>query len=249
MAYALTVRQLFHLHLLTIACLAALNLVPLAGDALGHRRLYGFARLFRVSEEGNVPTLFSAFALGATAVAAYAIAQTPQTSEQDSRVWRLVSIIFGFMAIDEAVQLHEMLNLVGQAEGSNGIFLNVGVFPYLMLAVTLAVTMLPFWWRQEQEVRFNMFLGGCIYTLAATVPEMPENFFLSEGVARTDLRMGVLYAIEELGEMLGVAVILRSFLLCYVSRSTSPIFCWTMRPDSKAPLAASNEAEGHPAPD
>lgn len=243
MATGLTVSRVFRRHLLVIAVLGLLNLMVLIGDAAGHIGLLGFSPLFRVSGEGNIPNLFSALAIAAAALVALRVSQSAGLRADERAGWRVFAGLFGFMAIDEAVQLHEALNAIGHRLQAAGPWLYVGIFPYAAVAFLLSIILARFWVRQSKAVRFGIAAAGICYVAAAIGLEIPENVLGDAGVSPYDARMGALFAMEELGEMAAVALFLRTFLVRFAELGggpllalvgARPIFAIEIAPASKA---------------
>lgn len=223
MAARLTVSAIFRRHLLAIATLGLLNAVTLVGDAFGHINLLGFSTLFRLAYEANIPTLFSALALAAAALVALRLAQADDLAAVERAGWRVFALVFAFMALDEIAQLHEVLNAVGARFQPRGPWLYVGIFPYAAVALWLTVILFRFWSRQSRAVRGGIVIAGGCYLVAAIGIEMPENLLTDAGVSDFDFRLGLLFAAEELGEMVAVAVFLRAFLVRFEELGGGPL--------------------------
>jgi hypothetical protein len=71
--------------------------------------------LFSLSYEGNLPTWYSSALLLACAITLAAIA--PSAAAGQGRYWGLLSALFGYLSIDEAVGLHEQLDVVVHGSG------------------------------------------------------------------------------------------------------------------------------------
>ena len=222
MAARLAVSSIFLWHLLAILTLGVLNLIVLAGIAGGHYRLMGFTPLFRLSGEGNIPSLFSAVAIAAVALVAARIAQAGSLEEKERRSWRVFAWLFGFMALDEAAQFHEVLGPLGEALVTGGPFYHVAIFPYAVVAFCLAVLLFRFWVQQSPAVRAGIAFAGPLYLLAAVGMETVENLFYSAGFTY-DARVHGLIMVEELGEMLAVALFLRTFLVRFEELDGGPL--------------------------
>lgn len=212
MTITVDARKVFRWHLALIALMGALFGIVVIADMLGRHNLFGFARLFRLTVEANIPTTFSSLALAAAALAAFAITRSAGIDARERHRWTIFSGVFLFLAIDELWQLHELLNPVGRAMHLPAAFHYFGAFPYLLFSAVLGFYMLPFWMRQSRPVMTGLAVGGICYVLAAVGMEIPENLLIAGGAERTDLPMAICYAIEELGEMIAVALFLRAFL-------------------------------------
>ncbi len=223
MAARLSVSRIFRGHLLVILLLGCLNLLVMIGDARDNHLTAGLSHLFRLSSEGNVPNLFSALAIAAAALVAARVAQVPGLAAAERSGWRMLAILFAFMALDEAVQIHEGLSAVGHAYGAAGPWLNAGVFAYALVALFVIVWLFRFWLRQGRAVRAGFALGGIVYLVSAIGLEVRENVLMSAGVSHYDLRLGTLFTLEELGEMVAVALFLRTFLCRFAELGGGPL--------------------------
>ena len=219
----LTVARLFRGHLVAIILFGVVHLLVVAGDYGGPRPLLAFSPLFRLTDEGNLPSLFSALALAACALVAVRIAQSSALRAGEARGWRLLAGVFGFVALDEATQLHEVLSRFGAALGTSGPLLFAGAFPYAAVAVALAVVLHRFWFEQSRAVRRGIAVAGLLYVAAAVGLEAPENLMLDRGLGMYDLRLAPFHAAEELGEMAAAALFLRGFLLRFVELGGGPL--------------------------
>lgn len=205
-------RRVFAIHLLIIAGLVLAN-VPIAiMDSLGRHGLLGYSRLLRLEEEANLPSIFSALALGACAVVAWANRSRLAPADRDRSAWGLLAAFFTLLALDEAAMLHELANRISRDLDLDGILKNLGVFVYLPILIWLAVRLLPFWLRQERFLRAALFAGAATYFASAFGVELLENELSTAGFRFDDLPMRLSFTLEEGGEMVGVAVLLYAFL-------------------------------------
>ena len=211
-AIRITSNRVFAFHLWIIVLLGAAFGCIVIADQLGHPTLMGISREFRLQEEANIPSFFSALALFATAVAALAVCHALPQADRDRLGWKVMAGLFIFMAFDEAGQIHELIMLPHALTKYDRYLHYFSVFPYLGVAALLAAILFPFWLRMSREVRFMFAVAGILYVLSAVGMEVLENELVTAGVPEFSLRMAVNYALEELGEMLAVALFLRTIL-------------------------------------
>lgn len=205
-------RSVFRWHLVLIGLMGLLFATVVVGDVNGHHHVFGLSRVFRLSEEANVPTTFSFLALEAAALAALVIRNSAYIDAHERHRWTIFAVVFVFLGVDELWLLHELLSPIGDAMRLPDAFHYFGVFPYLLVAAVLGCYMLPFWLRQSRPVMICLALGGIGYVLAAIGMEVPGNLLTVAGTKPTDPVMAFCYAVEELGEMVAVALFLRAFL-------------------------------------
>jgi hypothetical protein len=208
----ITPNRVFAIHLLIILLLGVAFGLVVTADQLGHPTLMGISREFRLQEEANIPSFFSALALFATALAALAVCHALPRGDHDRLAWKVIAGLFTFMAFDEAGQIHELIMLPHALLRYDHYLHYFSVFPYLVVVATLAVILFPFWLRLSRDVRFMFAVAGILYVLSAVGMEVLENQLVTAGVPEHALRMALNYTLEELGEMLAVAIFLRTIL-------------------------------------
>lgn len=212
MAVRLSAPRVFRWHLGAIVLLATLNLLVLGGDAAGYHGMLGFSPLFRLADEGNVPSIFSALAILACSLVAARITQADNLRDGERSGWRTLAMVLGFMALDEAVQIHEAVTGVVRLNALQPWLLPVA-YPYAVVALALGLLLFRFWQRQSRAVSLGILSGGVCYLAAAVGMEVvPERLFRA-GIAVNDARYTACVALEETGEMLAVALLLRAFLV------------------------------------
>ena len=207
-------RTVFRGHLTIIAGLLLLHLGVWTAYALGHQRLFGLRRLFDVFEEQNFPAYFSALALLACALAALAN-RTLEPSRRAALGWLMVAAGFALLSLDEACSLHELFSRNAPPLGLAGPFLYVWVIPYSLLTLVAVAVVLPFVRTLPPPTRRTLAIGGVIYIAAALGMEMLEGVittYLGGRALYDHAPMRMFLAVEEGGEMLGVAVMLRGLL-------------------------------------
>ena len=94
---------------------------------------------FSLSYEKNLPTWYASALLLACA---FMLARVATRADEHTRRWRILSAVFAFMSLDEAVEIHEHL---GQVVGSGGhALLHFSwVLPASAILVAFGLFMLP----------------------------------------------------------------------------------------------------------
>jgi hypothetical protein len=176
--------------------------------------------LFNVDIEQNIPTLFSVFLLLFAALL-LAIITAIKKKQRDSHVmyWTILSSGFLFMAIDEAVSMHEklllpsaqLLYLLGATPGHYGFF----AFAWVAHGIALVIVLALFFWRfllcQPRIIRNRFLVAGIIYIGGAIGMEMIGGRYFELHGANLTYRM--LSNCEEGMEMAGVIFFIRALLL------------------------------------
>jgi hypothetical protein len=129
--------------------------------------LAGLAPAFYVDVEHNIPTYFSVVLLliAASLLAAIATRNRKQGMAHVSE-WVVLSVGFSFMAIDEAFQYHERLNLpIGAllGDGNLGVFYYPWVIPGIALVFVLGLYFLRFLQHLPATFRSRFLLAAILY--------------------------------------------------------------------------------------
>ena len=224
----LTVAGIFKAHLSIIGILlhadSATKAIYLAD---GNRDLLRLVSLFDMAKERSFPNFISAAALLVTAAAAFLISRvSPSRRGALVNGWRLSAAILLFLAFDEGVSLHDRLAVPGQAlMHSHGIFFIGWILPYLALLILCGLLLLPFAVALPRPVMFRLMAAAIVYVGASMGLEMIEGLLMERSIdgaslvqvdqeaVNNTLSMVLLVALEESGEMLGVALALRALLL------------------------------------
>lgn len=223
MTAELTVSHIFRRHLLVIALLGAADAAVKIGDAAGHHTLFGLSWLFRLSDEGNVPTLFSALAIAAAALVALRLRRTPGLGPAEPAGWRVLAWLLACMALDEMLRLHEWLNYLGQRLFPWGPHLSLGVLPYGLAALAFGAALLRFWSGQSPRVRWMLAAAAATYVMAAFGLEIVEWRLVDAGAQLHDPAIALSILLEELGELFAIALLLRAFLTRFAELGGGPL--------------------------
>ncbi len=153
-------------------------------------------QLFDLDEENNLPTWFSSFLLLNNA---FFLALVARASEiQDSLQWKLMSIGFFILSVDEVAGLHESFN--------SSIEMNWAI-PGAILVAGVAVAFIPFLLRLRRGLAGRFILSGIIFVSGAIIVEL-----LSEDLDSDSLVYMLAVAVEEGLEMLGAWLFLATLL-------------------------------------
>lgn len=217
---AIDARKIFTWHCVVIAgFVVAHGLVVMMGH-LGHHRLLGMSDRLNMTEELSLPTFFSALALAACALVAALLSRNAAIA-RERRGWTILAVGFLFLAFDEACTIHELFDeFVTHLDGP---FLYAWVIPYGLATLVAVGVLFPFWWRLPSAPRVGLAVGASIFVGSALGMELVESTIVSaagDEIYDTS-RMMLFLVIEEGGEMIGVAVLLRS-LLAYLTAGAAP---------------------------
>jgi hypothetical protein len=223
----LSAERLFRAHCWLIAAATLAHVLSrIAFGWLG--RESSITKALSFAEESSVPTVLSVAGLLAAAGAAGLIMAAAR--EQRDPLWRSWAFVLGcllFLALDEGAALHDRLTFPIQGLlDLDGIFYIGWVLPYLALVVLCAVLLVPLALQLPRRTLLRLALAGALFVSCAMGLEMAESVLIQqgagEGVALRDADlatltktplMTVLITLEEMGEMLAVALALRALLL------------------------------------
>lgn len=158
-----------------------------------------------LSYEGNVPTWFSSSLLLACAIASGLIAQN---AARWRRHWWGVSIVLGYVSLDEASEIHEHL---GGLIGTHGVL----YFDWVIFAAAFVVVLALVYWRfivsLPHATRFGLMLAAVIYIAGAAGMELPLGWY-TEHHGNDGLGYALIDWAEETFEMIGAVIALLALL-------------------------------------
>ena len=213
--------------LLIIACM--LIAASIAGQIMkyvfGHPSVYGLVSLFNVSQEQNIPTLFSVLLLITCSILLSLTLYLQHKQKAGLNMyWATLAIGFAFMAIDEFTELHENVGflfkpLIGSY--SHGLLYYSWVIPACALIIFLAVFYSSFLFKLPKTTRINFIIAATTYLTGLIGIEMlGGNYHELHG--RDNLSYSLIATLEESLEMLGLILFIRA-LLDYLSTQFSEI--------------------------
>jgi hypothetical protein len=173
----------------------------------GHPTVFGFVPLFNLNEEANFPTFFSTFLL-LIAAGFLAVVACLEINRENSWFshWKILSILFFMMAIDEYVSLHERMgepikSLLGA--DYSGIFYYPWVIPGMLIVLIFGLYFLKFWSSLPQKTKLTFFIAASIYIAGCIGMELVSGSYVSVNGVDT-LMYSILTTIEESLEMAGI---------------------------------------------
>lgn len=177
-------------------------------------RLQAVLRLFKLSDENTLPAFFSAVLLLACAGALGLIATATRRAGQPFvRHWTALALIFVYLGIDEAVEIHELLNApLRQTLHADG-FLH---YPWVLAGAVAVLALTMAYWRFVMHLRPNVrrqvILAAVFYVGGAIGAEMVSAKIASD-IGTGTAAYGMASLIEEAMEMTGTVVFLRAMLI------------------------------------
>ena len=167
---------------------------------------------FTLSDEDNVPTLWSALLLFASGVVLWAIARLKGGTAGDfKKHWAALAAIFCYLAVDEMLQIHEYLDTAPGLDQFHGVFYYSWVIPGTLLVAVFAASYLRFLWHLPARTRTKVALAGVIYVGGALGIEFILGY-LAETLDKVNFTWAMIDLVEESMEMIGSSLFLYALL-------------------------------------
>jgi len=163
---------------------------------------------FDLGGERNLPTWFTAALLLLSSLVSLAASQRLEASHH-RRGFLVLGGVMAYLSLDEATVLHERTTEpLRDAFGLGGVLYWSWVLPAVLAVVVIGAVLIPFVRSLPASAALPIVVSGMIYVASALGLELAEGYFFdrSGGGVVTD----VLSTIEEVGEMFGVLLYLRS---------------------------------------
>mgnify|MGYP004209153823 FL=1 len=179
--------------------------------------IYGFGAdkhwldVVNMDRELNLPTLFSTLLLIMSAV----LLQRLSTIEWNDNAadWTLLSRIFVFLTLDEALQIHEILILPGLRHQIHPALASTWVIPYGLIALVLLWRFRRFLTALPAKTSARFLRAGSIYLTGAIGMEMVGSFAVRSGLIRLhSFWYGAITGIEESLELFGLILFLHALM-------------------------------------
>jgi hypothetical protein len=154
---------------------------------------------FSLSYEANLPTYFSAAVLLACSFAAGVIAVSRPPLRWH---WWGMSTVAGWIALDEAVELHEHL---GGQFGTGDVLYFDWVIPATIIVLALALLYVPFVRALAAPTRMRLVVAAAIYIGGALMMELPLGWW-TESHGMDGLGYALIDWVEETMEMVGAVL-------------------------------------------
>lgn len=192
------------------------------------RMVLCLAGLFDLQGENNLPAIFSALLLLLASGLLLFIYRTSHGAGQ-AHYWRLLSLLFFFLSLDEAFLVHESINIASGGltpNNSGGWFGWAWVIPYGVATLLVSLYFLRFLIQLPRKTARLFVLSGGLYVFSALCLEMFESFLITNW--GWSLLFRVVSDAEEVLEMAGVILFLYA-LLDYLSPQNKQIVIRTGR--------------------
>lgn len=191
---------------------------------LGHPYAKGFVPMFNLDTEGNIPTFYSSLILVMASLLIYWITRNEELAgSKYATQWRLMSLIFFFLALDEATQIHELLNMpLKNAFGlQGGVFFFAWVIAGMAIVTFLAALYLRFMKDLPSRFRSQLLLAAAFYLTGVIAFELVGGNYASLH-GQANMPYELIATGEELFEITGL-IILVNALIKYLQTHPSKI--------------------------
>lgn len=199
--------------LLIILFLEAANIVGLVYYFNGNNINWLFT-LFNIRTEGNIAAYYSSTTILFASFLLGFISLFRKMNGLSCSLWLILALIFFYLSIDEAVQLHERVGVIIDNNFNLSGYLSWGwVIPYgILVLIFAAVYYFKFLPQLSKKIYWLFIISGSIFVIGAIGFEMlaaknynSDNF--------SEITNAICYSIEEFLEMLGIALFIFSLLL------------------------------------
>ncbi len=161
------------------------------------------AELFSLSYEANVPTWYASGLLLVAGLLLGRIADHPTTDRHRGRWW-LLSGIFVYMSLDEAIEIHEYLVYLVPMD-TGGVLFFAWVIPAALILLVLAAIFWPFLRDLNASSRRRFVIAGAIYVGGALLMELPAGWWVDHH-GDDNLTYGLIDWVEETMELTGATL-------------------------------------------
>jgi hypothetical protein len=182
---------------------------------LEHQSGFGLVRLFDLDGEYNLPAIYSSLAIWFSAVLLWLIyCHARKHGSAEAPYWKVLSLIFVCLGIDELASIHEILGRLAPAIWKLLPWLSHSrrwIYPVLPLLGVFALYFWPFYRRLPHWVRLHFSIAGLVYVGGAIGIEFMGAWF-ADLKHLPGLYRSLFSVIEEGLEMIGIVLFNRALL-------------------------------------
>lgn len=194
----------------------------------GHEGFLALLVTLNASEDANVPTWYSSFALLLCSILLALIAVDKRKRDDAYALhWNILSVIFLVLSVDEVATIHEKLGTEALGFTTGGLFYNSWVVYGIVFVLVVMVAYLRFLIHLPKRTRLLFLVAGVVFVAGAVGTEMLSAGLISSygagdwnSLPDNIKIVGALEGfLEELLEMSGVTIFIFA-LLSYISSLT-----------------------------
>lgn len=171
-----------------------------------------YIKVFWVSNEGNIPTWYSACALLFCALL-LSVVSFLKRQNRDPYFWNWVglSTIFALMSLDEATSIHEEISyFLHRTFNTTGIFYYAWIIPGIAFILIFGIIYLKFTLNLHKRTKYFFMVAFFIYVGGALGLEIVEGAYKYE--YGPSLTLNIIETIEEVLEMSGIIIFIYALL-------------------------------------
>ena len=180
---------------------------------LGDNYLHGLVPMFTFGSEHNVPAYYSALAIMfcACLLAVISIGEHKREAPGAGYWWGLAAI-FLFLALDEALALHESIIAPTQMLlGVSGDRYFVWILPYAMVMLVIAILYVRFMLSLTASTRRRFVLAGVVFLSGAVGLEIVGGLYY-EALGDESIIFVAVESLEDLLEMVGIVIFMHALM-------------------------------------
>ena len=188
--------------------------------------IYGFGAekhwldSLNMDRELNLPTLFSSALLLMAALLMRRLGHNSNPDAGDD--WRLLSKIFIFLALDEALQIHEILIIPGLRHQVHPALASTWVVPYAALALIMLWKFRSFLGSIPRATATGLLRSGAVYVGGAIGMEMIGSFAVRSSLIRLHSPWyGAITGLEEALELVGIILLIDALMRALLAQQDS----------------------------
>ena len=169
---------------------------------------------FNFNHENNIPSFFSSILLLLASFLLWFVYKTSVVTDKDRSRWLLLSGIFVFLTLDEAVKIHERLERAIRLvlpNDADGFLAWTWIVPYTVFAIAVGLYNFRFVMRLPKPVRTKFIVAGIMYVFAAAGIESIEGY-LMKATAEDPVVLMITTTIQEGLEMVSIIIFITGIL-------------------------------------
>ncbi|HEV7329753.1 MAG TPA: hypothetical protein VGN63_01835 [Flavisolibacter sp.] len=194
---------------------------------------FGFIPMFNLDGEFNVPTMFSVLLIGLNSLLLFLVGKHSNTADHLKKYWSILGSIFLYLAFDEMTSTHERIGGIVYRLAPGVIHTSESrywMLPFGILLAVFALSFFRFYLHLPQRTRISFTLAGLVYITGVMGIEYLGDLYVASQIAGSskifagDLTYSLIACVEEVFELIGMALFFRALLVHLQSLSNSRYF-------------------------
>lgn len=181
---------------------------------LGYDRLLGLINILNVDNEGSIATWYSSVALLFASILLAMIASAKIKSGASHFIyWAVLSIVFLFLSLDEAIGIHERVNHLLYAIK---FYHFTWIVPAAVFSFIFGLSYMKFLFELPPKTRYLFLFAGTIFLTGSIGMEAVAIVYADLGYDLRSMAYAVISNVEEFLEMIGIVIFIYT-LIDYMS--------------------------------